>query len=75
MHDWTDWTAANMTTPKQLMELPHPQSHDHVSTSGGAQANCERFIDDDELAALSKGVVSASMDMCVRWASNNLVLG
>ena len=48
--------AANMTTPNQLMELPHPQSHDDATT----QTNCERFVDDDKLAALSKGVYSSS---------------
>ena len=59
--------AANMTTPNQLMELPHPQSHDNAST----QTNCERFVDDDELAALSKGVVPAGTDKCARWALTN----
>ena len=63
--------AANMTTPNQLIELPHPQSQNHTATSGGAQMNCERFVDDDELAALSKGVVPAGMDKCARWALTN----
>ena len=56
--------AANMTAPSQLMELSHPQSHDDASTQ--MIQNCERFIDDDEPAALSKGVVLASADKCAR---------
>ena len=81
MCDWTDCpgreasvTDANMTTPNQLIKLPHPQSHNHASTSGGARTNCERFstfVDDDELAALSKGVVPANTDKCTRWALSN----
>ena len=71
MYDWTDCpgreassTTANMTTPNQLMELPHPQSHDDASTP----TNSERFVDDDKLAALSKGVVPAKY---ARWALTN----
>ena len=73
MYDWTDpgreanSTTANMTTPNQLMELPHPQSHDDASTP----TNSERFVDDDKLAALSKGVVPACTDKCARWALTN----
>ena len=59
--------TANMTTPNQLMELPHPQSHDDASTP----TNSERFVDDDKLAALSKGVVPACTDKCARWALTN----
>ena len=56
-----------MTTPNQLMELPHPQSHDDTSTP----MNSECFVDDDKLAALSKGVVPAGTDKCARWALTN----
>ena len=42
------------------MGLPHPQSHDDASTP----TNSERFVDDDKLAALSKGVVPVSTDKC-----------
>ena len=70
-YDWTDCPrekpAANMTTLNQLMGLPHPQSHDDASTP----TNFERFVDDDKLAALSKGVVPAGTDKCARWALTN----
>ena len=59
--------TANMITPNQLMELPHPQSHDDASTP----TNSERFVDNDKLAALSKGVVPACTDRCARWALTN----
>ena len=81
MCDWPDCpgreasgTDANMTTPNQLIEMSHPQPHDHASTSGGPRTNGERFstfVDDEELAALSKGVVPASTDKCTRWALAN----
>ena len=83
MCDWTDCsgreasgTDANMTTPNQLIEVPHPQPHDHASTctSGGPRTNGERFstfVDDEELAALSKGVVPAGTDKCTKWALAN----
>ena len=51
-----------MTMPNQLMELP--ESHVNAST----QTNCECFVNDDELAALSKGVVPAGTDKCAWWA-------
>ena len=53
-----------MTTPNQLTELPYPQSHGDAST----QTNCKLFVDDDKLAALSKGVVPAGTDKWARWA-------
>ena len=56
-----------MTTPNHLMELPHPQSHYDTSI----QTNCKHFVDDDELTALSKGVVPAGTDKCGRWALTN----
>ena len=52
-------TTANMTTPNQLMELSHPQSHDDTSTLNAS------------LTALSRGVVPASTDKCARWALTN----
>ena len=67
-------TDANMTTPNQLIEVPHLQPHDHASTSGGPRTNGERFstfVDDEELAALSKGVVPAGTDKCTKCALAN----
>ena len=62
-------TDVNMTTPNQLIELPYPQSHDHTSTAGEPQTNCEcfsTFVDDKKLAVLSKGVVQADTYKCTR---------
>ena len=65
MYNWTNITAldekpavrpsmtANMTTPNQLMELSHPQSHDDASTPNTSLTITVK------LAGLSKGVVPA----------------
>ena len=67
MYDWTDAldavrpsTTANMTTPNQLMELSHPQSHDDASTPNASLTMTVK------LAALSRGVVTAGADECTR---------
>ena len=73
MCDWTDCPGQEASGTDANMTTPNPQSN-HASTSGGAQTNCERFsnfVDDDELAALSKGVVPAGTDKCTRWALAN----
>ena len=58
-------TTANMTTPNQLMELSHPQSHDDASTPNAS------LMMTVKLAALSRGVVPAGTDECSRWALTN----
>ena len=70
MYNWTDAldekpavrpsTTANMTTPNQLMELSHPQSHDDASTPNASLTMTVK------LAALSRGVVTAGTDECAR---------
>ena len=73
MCDWTDCPGQEASGTDANMTTPNPQSN-HASTSGGARTNCERFsnfVDDDELAALSKGVVPAGTDKCTRWALAN----
>ena len=58
-------TTANMTTPNQLMELSHPQSHDDASTPNASLTMTVK------LAALSRSVVPAGTDECARWALTN----
>ena len=73
MCDWTDCPGQEASGTDANMTTPNPQSN-RASTSGGARTNCERFsnfVDDDELAALSKGVVPAGTDKCTRWALAN----
>ena len=70
VYDWTDAldekpavrpsTTANMTTPNQLMELSHPQSHDDASTLNASLMMTVKH------AALSRGVVPAGTDECAR---------
>ena len=57
--------TANMTTPNQLMELSHPQSHDDASTPNASLTMTVK------LAALSRGVVPPGTDECARWALTN----
>ena len=71
MSDWTDCPGqevsdTNMTMPNQLMELPHPQSHNHTSTSGGARVRFPCTFVEDEFAVLLKGVFPAGKDKCTR---------
>ena len=60
-----DHTTANMTTPNQLMELSHPQSHDNASALLNASLTMTK------VAGLSRGVVPAGTDECARWALTN----
>ena len=53
------------TTPNQLMELSHPQSHDNASTPNALLTMTVK------LAALSRGVIPAGTDECARWALTN----
>ncbi len=56
-----------------MTELTRPSDHTPRSARGGTSSTCfATFINDEQLAALSKGVTPATMDRSTKWALSNL---
>lgn len=77
MCDWTDCPGLAMMENTPTVAQPQPSCSSHTSNPSSTlhhERQRERFttfVNDDELAVLSKGVVPASTDKSTRWALAN----